>query len=376
MSATTCDVVIIGAGIVGAACADEFSRRGMAVVVVDREMIGGGATAAGMGHVVVMDDSEVQFALTRYSQQLWQALRPALPDDAEYVPAGTIWVAADGEEMDEVRRKKDYYSTRGVPVEELSAAQLREHEPNLRPGLSGGLLVPEDAVVYPPCVARFLIQSALKKGARVELDKTVVRAGSGRVQCDDGSEFSANFVVNAAGAASPALTHGLDIKKRKGHLVITDRYPGFLRHQLVELGYLKSAHAVTSDSVAFNVQPRRTGQILIGSSRQYGAEHKDVDSDILSQMLLRAQKYMPSLGQLSAIRSWTGFRAATPDKLPLIGPSPSDPSLLLATGHEGLGITTSLGTARLLADYVTGAQPDIPIEPYLPARTAKEHAHA
>ena len=64
--------------------------------------------------------------------------------------------------------------------------------------------------------------------------------------------------------------------------MITDRYPGFLRHQLVELGYLKSAHSVSSDSVAFNVQPRRTGQILIGSSRQYGAEHKEVDHDILT----------------------------------------------------------------------------------------------
>ena len=68
-------MVVVGAGIVGAACADEFARRGMRVAVVDREMVGSGATAAGMGHIVVMDDSDAQFALTRYSQQLWQALR-------------------------------------------------------------------------------------------------------------------------------------------------------------------------------------------------------------------------------------------------------------------------------------------------------------
>ena len=77
----------------------------MHVAVVDRDMVGGGATAAGMGHIVVMDDSEAQFALTRYSQQLWQALRPHLPDEVEYEQTGTIWVAADEEEMMEVRRK-------------------------------------------------------------------------------------------------------------------------------------------------------------------------------------------------------------------------------------------------------------------------------
>jgi glycine/D-amino acid oxidase-like deaminating enzyme len=182
--------------------------------------------------------------------------------------------------------------------------------------------------------------------------------------------------VNAAGAWAPEVTPGIEIKKRKGHLVITDRYPGFLRHQLVELGYLKSAHSVASDSVAFNVQPRRTGQILIGSSRQYGAEHKDVDHSILTRMLQRAQEYMPALGQMSAVRTWTGFRAAIPDKLPLIGPLPGDTSVFMATGHEGLGITTSLGTARILVDQITGANPEIAIEPYLPSRAAKEFAHA
>ena len=133
---------------------------------------------------------------------------------------------------------------------------------------------------------------------------------------------------------------------------------------------------MSSDSVAFNVQPRRTGQILIGSSRQYSADHKEVDHQILARMLQRAQQYMPALGSMSAVRTWTGFRAATPDKLPLIGPWPADKSLFLATGHEGLGISTSLATAKILADQITGAKPEIPIEPYLPSRAVKEAMHA
>jgi glycine/D-amino acid oxidase-like deaminating enzyme len=370
------DVAIVGAGIVGAACADEFSRRGLRVVVVDREIVGGGATAAGMGHIVVMDDSEAQFALTRYSQQLWQVLRPELPDDVEYEQCGTIWVAADEEEMHEVGRKHDYYSARNVPTQIIDAKTLKDLEPNLRDELAGGLVVPEDGVLYPPCAARFLLERAQKHGAELRLGASVVKIGNGTVQLSNGSELAASIVVNAGGAWSPELLPTLDIKRRKGHLVITDRYPGFVRHQLVELGYLKSAHSLTSDSVAFNLQPRRTGQILIGSSRQYGAEHKEVDHEIVHRMLQRAQEYVPALGRMSAVRTWTGFRAATPDKLPLIGPWPADKSLFLATGHEGLGITTSLATARILVDQITGEKSEIPIEPYLPSRAVVEHAHA
>jgi glycine/D-amino acid oxidase-like deaminating enzyme len=375
MGTATYDVVIVGAGIVGAACADEFARRGMLVAVVDRDVVGGGATAAGMGHIVVMDDSAAQFALTRYSQRLWQELRPELPPDVEYDQCGTIWVAADEEEMAEVRRKHDYYARLGVPATVLDSQALRRLEPNLRDGLAGGLLVAEDAVLYPPCAARFLMERAQKHGGLLRLGASVTQIGQGRVRMSDGLEIAGEIIVNAAGAWASELTGGIEIKKRKGHLVITDRYPGFLRHQLVELGYLKSAHSVSSDSVAFNVQPRRTGQILIGSSRQYGAEQKEVDHDILRRMLQRAQEYMPGLGPMSAVRTWTGFRAATPDKLPLIGPWPGDKTLFLATGHEGLGITTSLATARILVDGITGSKAEIPIEPYLPSRVGKEHVH-
>jgi len=367
--------VIVGAGIVGAACADQLARRGMRVAIVDREILGAGATAAGMGHIVVMDDSEAQFSLTRYSQILWQELGSELPEDVEYEQCGTIWIAADDEEMAEVWRKREYYNKRGVPTEVLDTQTLQRLEPNLGP-MAAGLLVPEDAVLYPPCAARFLSERAQAHGARLLLGDSVAQVGQGRVHLTNGLQLAAEFIVNAAGDCAPDLMPGLEIRKRKGHLVITDRYPGFIRHQLVELGYLKSSHSVTSDSVAFNVQPRRSGQVLIGSSRQYGAEHKEIDNESLMRMLKRAQEYIPCLMQLSAVRTWTGFRAATPDKLPLIGPWPADKTLFLAAGHEGLGITTSLGTAKLLADHITGAKPEIPIEPYLPSRAALVDVHA
>ena len=376
MTAKAYDVIIIGAGIVGSACAAECAREGLSVAIVEAGIIGGGATAAGMGHLVVMDDSQAQFALTRYSQQLWDEIGDGLPREVEHDSCGTIWIAVDDEEMAEVTRKAKFYSERGVPVEILDAQSVAEAEPNLRPGLVGGLRVPGDSVIYPPCAAQYFADQATSKGATLFLGKAVETITPDGVRLRDGTSISAGVIVNATGSWSPALTPGLEVKKRKGHLVITDRYPNFLRHQLVELGYLKSAHSLTAESIAFNIQPRKTGQLLIGSSRQFDVDGAQVDGSIVTRMLNRAIEYLPRLSKLSSLRTWTGFRAATPDKLPLIGPHVEHKRLYLATGHEGLGITTSLGTAKLLVAQIMNRDTAIPVAPYLPARVTQEPAHA
>lgn len=371
----TYDAVVVGAGIVGAACACELARAGMRTAIVEAEIIGGGATAAGMGHIVVMDDSPAQLALTRYAQALWNELASQLPASVEYDRCGTLWIASDEEEMREVHRKQALYTSVDISTEVLDSQALAEAEPNLRRPLPGALLVPFDAVLYPPCAAVYLVECAKLAGAVLYLGKTVTRAERGRVVLSDGTELSSAHIIHATGAGATRLMPHLPVRKRKGHLVITDRYPDFVRHQLVELGYLKSAHSIASDSVAFNVQPRRTGQLLIGSSRQYDDTGPWVDQKTVSAMLARAFDFLPPLKHLSSIRVWTGFRAATPDKLPLIGPT-EDPSVFLATGHEGLGITTSLATAHLLADHLLGRKSAIPLQPYLPERFAREVAYA
>src|SRR5688572_32875311 len=129
MTSKTYDAIIVGAGIVGAACAAECAREGLSVAIVEAGIIGGGATAAGMGHLVVMDDSEAQFALTRYSQRLWDEISEELPLEVEHDACGTIWIAADDEEMAEAQRKEKFYSERGVSVEMLDAKSLMEAEP-------------------------------------------------------------------------------------------------------------------------------------------------------------------------------------------------------------------------------------------------------
>lgn len=375
---TPYDCLIVGAGIVGSACARECALAGLRVAIVEAGIPAGGASAAGMGHVVVMDDSPAQLALTSYSRSLWREDAGRLPAEAEYQSRGTVWVAADDEEMAEVYAKQKSYETAGVVSEVLDPEALAKQEPNLRKGLAGGLLVPEDGILYPLAAAAFYLAEAQRLGAKLYLSRAV-SASQGRVVLADGTRLEAEHIVLAAGVECDLLP-GLPIRRRKGHVVITGRYPGFLHHQLVELGYLRSAHKIAEDSVAFNIQPRLTGQLLIGSSRQYDEDPK-VDASIVQRMLERARSYMPALGNVSPLRVWTGFRAATSDKLPLIGPATGlseDRSLWLAAGFEGLGITNAPGAARLLVDGLLGRKSAIDAAPFLPSRmgTRPEAAHA
>jgi len=362
------DAIIVGAGIVGCACARELAIAGMDVAILESELPNRATTAAGMGHVVVLDDSPAQLALTSYSRSLWRELAPELAAAAEYEPRGTIWIAADEEELAEVHAKQAKYADAGIRSFVLSPDELAEAEPNLRRGLLGALLVPEDVVLDPPEAAAYFLEDAVRHGAVLLQGRLVVQAGNGAVRLGDGTVFQSSAIVLATGVET-SLLPWLPIQKRKGHLVLTDRYPGFLSHQLVELGYLKSAHKLATDSVAFNVQPRRDGGVLIGASRQYGNEDPAIDKAILDAMLERAYSYMPALRELATVDAWTGFRAATPDKLPLIGPT-DDPSLFLAAGFEGFGITSAPGGARLLADHILRRTCAIACEPYLAARNS------
>lgn len=360
-------MLIVGAGIIGSALAECCVRRGMSVRVVEAGIPAGATTAAGMGHLVVLDGSPAELALSDDGLRRWQARRAELPAAAEYRACGTLWLARNDAEMAEAERMRVRLAGRGLACRVVRAPELRRLEPELAPGLAGALLRPDEVVIYPPVASRWLLDEALRLGAGLLRGGAVQAVDEGAVALADGRTLRARNVVVAAGNATPDLVVGVPIKPRKGQLVVTERYPDYVRHQLVELGYVGATHGEV-DAVAFNVQPRATGQLLIGSSRQYADRGTGVDWPLLRHMLRRAQEYLPRLGGLQGLRAWTGFRPATPDKLPLLGRVPGAARLWLAAGHEGLGITTALASAQLVADLLCGSDPAIDPSPYDPVR--------
>jgi glycine/D-amino acid oxidase-like deaminating enzyme len=362
------DVLIVGGGVVGAACALALAEAGCSVTLVEAEGLGSGATAAAMGHLVALDGSPAELAFCRLGQERWRALAPELGPGLELDPCGTLWLAADQEEWDLVAPRCEVYRASGIPAQLLDARAIHEAEPCLGPDIVGGMRVPGDSVIYPPAAARLLAEAARRAGATLRIGTSVAALVPGGVRLLDDTGLRGGRVVLAAGSASRALLPGLPLVRRKGHLAITGRHPGFLGHQLVELGYLKSAHGSETDSVAFNLQPRPNGQLLLGSSRQFGDEQPDLRPAMLRRMIQRALGYVPGLAALPVLRAWTGFRPTTPDHRPLIGPVPGRPGLFLACGHEGLGITTAPSTAELIVSAILGRPPALDPAPYLPGR--------
>jgi glycine/D-amino acid oxidase-like deaminating enzyme len=208
----TIDVLVIGAGMIGAACADALAAEGLAVTVIEREAIGSGATAAGMGHLVVMDDNPAELALTAYSVALWRQLVALDPKLHEYSCCGTLWIAADDEELAVAREKQRTLSEHGIACELLDAASLYAHEPQLRPGLRGGLRVGADAVVYPPKSAALLLARAQSRGAKLRSGQ-VSAVIEGGVLLADGSAIHAGKVLVANGSASLQLLPELPQKR-------------------------------------------------------------------------------------------------------------------------------------------------------------------
>lgn len=366
------DVIIIGGGIIGAACADELASQGLHVCVLDCQRPA--ATAAGMGHLVVLDHSPAELALGEYSVRLWRELAPQMPENCAMRNNGTLWLACNEEEMAEAERKHAALSEFGLACELMSGAALAKAEPSLRSGLLGALRVTGDGILYAPNAARWLLQ---RQPERVHQQRAeVVDVQGNRVRLADGQWLQAGAVVLANGIHARDLCPDLPLQAKKGHLLITDRYPIQITHTLVELGYVTSAHKGNGLSVAFNVQQRPTGQLFIGSSRQFDNEDPAIDAAMLGRMLRRAMDFLPDLGQMNGIRSWTGFRSASPDGQPLIGEHPEQPGLWLAVGHEGLGVTTATGTAKLLAAQLLRTPAPLDLTAFLPQRFIGAHAHA
>ncbi|MET9727662.1 NAD(P)/FAD-dependent oxidoreductase [Streptomyces zaomyceticus] len=374
----TSDVIVIGAGVVGAACAHYAALAGLSVTVVDRGYVAGGTTGAGEGNLLVSDKEpgpELQLALL--STAMWTELADRLPPAVEYEAKGGLVVASGETGLDALREFAARQEKAGVVAHEVPGDRLHDLEPHLAPGLTGGFHYPQDAQVMPAHAAARLLHAA---GDRVRLapGEEVIGLLTGAGGAVRGvrtatRELHAPYVVNAAGTWGGAVAElagvQLPVLPRRGFVLVTEPLPRVVRHKVYAADYVAD---VASGSAALQtsavVEGTPAGPVLIGASRERVGFDRTLSTEVLRRLAAGATALFPVLGAVRAIRTYPGFRPYLPDHLPAIGPDPRVPGLLHACGHEGAGIGLAPVTGQIVAACMTGGEPPLDLHPFRPER--------
>jgi D-hydroxyproline dehydrogenase subunit beta len=371
------DVVVIGAGIVGAACAYYLSRAGLSVVVVDEYGVAAGTTGAGEGNILVSDKSpgpELDLAL--WSNELWRELGDELgPMELEH--KGGLVVAWTDEALGQLVAFADSQREVGVDARVVARRDLATLEPQLSGDLAGGVLYPQDMQVQPMLAAARLVAKAVESAAVTRFGEPVraLRSDSTGITGVEigGRMIATRQVVNAAGlggAAVAAMVNvALPILPRRGLIVVTEPLPQVIRHKVYTADYVSN---VASDSAGLEtstvVESTGSGTVLIGASRERVGLDRTMSLPVIGTLARQAIALFPFLAQVQALRTYQGFRPYCPDHLPVIGPDPRMPGLFHACGHEGAGIGLAPATGWLVTDAVLGQPSTLPLEPFAPQR--------
>jgi glycine/D-amino acid oxidase-like deaminating enzyme len=374
----TYDVVVVGAGIVGSACAYFLARAGLTVAVVERGTVASGTTGAGEGNILVSDkEPGPELELARLSNRLWSELGEELGPAAELEPKGGLVVAVGPQQREQLDAFAATQAAAGVQTCPAVPDDLRELEPHLAAGLAGGVFYPQDMQVQPMMAAALLLRLARDLGADMHLrtEVTGVQTAAGRVtgvRTSHGA-LGAGQVVNAAGpwAGELAALAGLrlPVLPRRGFIVVTEPLPVLIRHKVYTADYVAN---VASGSAGLEtstvIEGTAGGTILIGASRERVGFDRSSSLRVVGMLAAQATRLFPVLTEARAIRFYRGFRPYCPDHLPVIGADDRLPGLLHACGHEGAGVGLAPVTGQLIAQVVTGQTPSLPLAPFTPNR--------
>jgi glycine/D-amino acid oxidase-like deaminating enzyme len=372
------DVVVVGAGVIGAATAYFAARQGLSVTVLDKGLPASGTSSACEGNILVSDkELGPELELTRYSLGVWHTDLAEHKHLWEFESKGGIIVASRESSLASLHRVMAVQRSFNVAVEELDPAALRGAEPNISPDALGAAYYPEDCQVQPMLVAAQLVRLAVAAGARFHADTAVtgfLRAGERvtGVRTARG-DFAASAVVNCTGtwAGELAALAGVEVPvmPRRGFVMVTEPLPPMVHHKVYAAEYIDN---VGSSDAGLQASPvvegTPSGTILIGSTRERVGFDRTVSTDALRLLARNAVGLFPFLEHVKAIRHYHGFRPYCPDHLPVIGHDDRAPGLWHAAGHEGAGIGLSVGTGKLLAQGLAGLAPDLDLSPFAPAR--------
>lgn len=371
------DVVVVGAGLIGCACAYSLAKRGLQVTVVEREDIASGASGACDGHVCCQSKAP-GFAseLARRSLALYRTLSDELGEETGFRRSGSWLVAESPCEMHSLEAIARQRQAEGLEVRICSGEEVREAEPILTKGLCGGTFCPTDGQTDPWRTALALARAARRSGAQFcfgdEVQSVVVRGSQVRGVRTSRGRLAAGVVLLTVGAWTSCLLTPLGVElpvvPRRGEILVTEPMPPVLSSIVLHARYVAAKLAENDEQQATLVMEQVSdGNLMIGSTRSdAGFDIRNTFAGITA-LAREAQRLAPSLSGVSVVRSFAGLRPVSPDGLPLIGPVQEVEGLFVATGHGGDGVALAPITGEIVGEGIVGGERFWPFE-LLPKR--------
>jgi sarcosine oxidase subunit beta len=376
------EVVIIGGGCMGASVAYHLARLGVTdVVLLEREkMLATGSTGRNAGGVRHQFSNEANIRLSIESIGLLERFADAVGQPIDFHQDGYLFLLSSAASVETFRRNVALQRSLGVDVEWLDADEAARLAPGLdADGVIGATFCQRDGIADPNGVTMGFARTAQAAGVAIERDTEVtgIRAAAGRVTGVETSRgaIDTRIVVNAAGpyARAIGLLAGADVAvdPYRRHIFIAQA-PG---PRGADWAVPASRIMVIDFATSFYFHREGAGMLFgMGDPGETPTFDTTVQWDFLPQVIEVAVKRLPALADASISHAWAGLYEVTPDANPIVGPAEEVAGLFLINGFSGHGFQHSPAAGRILADVITGRDPEFDLTPFAAGRFSRHGA--
>jgi len=359
------EVVVIGGGVIGAACARAAALRQLETVILEPgpDPAAASPASAGMLAAQIEPSDELMLGLCVRGRDLYEHLAAALKDstgiDIAFWRGGIAATAFDEPQANRLRDAAALQRQAGLRCDWLSGDEVHERWPGTAPDASGALFASEDGAVDPQALTRALLADARRVGARLvphKVDRVIITADRVTGIVAGGESIAAERVVLAAGAWSPlieGLPRALAVTPVRGQMAATP-WPGETPPAIL---YYDHGYVLT-----------RGAEAVLGSTMEHAGFDCRVTNEGLAQIFRSAVRLLPALARLPVHRTWAGLRPVTPDGRPILGADPDVRGLYYATGHGRNGVLLAALTGDIIGDLLTKGATDLDLTPFRPDR--------
>jgi glycine oxidase len=355
------DLIIIGGGVIGLAIARELAPR-KSVLLLDRGATGQGTSRAAAGMLSPLSEADDQgpfFQLSRASHAMYRRFVEEVQTesglDAGYSTEGVLCLASTDEAASALRHRYEWQKAAGFEVELLSADGVRKLEPLVTAPVQAAVFIPGETAVSPRRLVNALRESCFRRGVEIRTGLHVESICQNQVHLGHTTLEAANIVIASGvwSAELAGLKPPIPVNPRKGQILSLGMPAGAFR-RMIRWG---SSYFV----------PRQPGELVVGATNEDAGFDLNLTPAGLGRLLTDAQEISSHAGTYPILETWTGLRPATPDGLPILGPS-AIAGVYYATGHYRNGVLLAPITASIVTDLLEGRKPVLPIDAYSPSR--------